>query len=74
MSQSEASTSPRQLMTVEEAAALLRVDPKTVYRLINNNELKAVLIGRVYRIDSVDLDDFLRRAKLKTQRAPKKKY
>jgi len=74
MSQSEASISPRQLMTVEEAAALLRVDPKTVYRLINNNELKAVLIGRVYRIDSVDLDDFLRRAKLKTQRAPKKKY
>jgi excisionase family DNA binding protein len=61
-------------MTVEEAAALLRVDPKTVYRLINNNELKAVLIGRVYRIDSTDLDDFLRRAKLKTQRAPKKKY
>jgi len=74
MSQPETRNGQPQLMTVEEAAALLRVDPKTVYRLINNNELKAVLIGRVYRIDSTDLDDFLRRAKLKTQRAPKKKY
>lgn len=74
MNQPDTRVSQPQLMTVEEAAALLRVDPKTVYRLINNNELKAVLIGRVYRIDSVDLDDFLRRAKLKTQRAPKKKY
>lgn len=79
MSQPEKGTNPPQanqpqLMTVEEAASVLRVDPKTVYRLINNNELKAVLIGRVYRIDSTDLEDFLRRAKLKTQRAPKKKY
>ena len=74
MNQPETQIGTPQLMTVEEAAALLRVDPKTVYRLINSNELKAVLIGRVYRIDSADLDDFLRRAKLKTQRAPKKKY
>lgn len=74
MNQPEVQIGQPQLITVEEAAALLRVDPKTVYRLINSNELKAVLIGRVYRIDSVDLDDFLRRAKLKTQRAPKKKY
>ena len=74
MSQPETRISPPELMTVEEAAALLRVDPKTVYRLINSNELKAVLIGRVYRIDRADLDDFLRRAKLKTQSLPKKKY
>lgn len=63
-----------QLLTVEEAAEILRVDPKTVYRLINNDELKAALFGRVYRIDRSDLNEFLEQAKLKTQSSPKKKY
>lgn len=62
------------LLTVDEAAKFLKVDPKTVYRLINDNELKAVLIGRVYRIDPKDLQDFLRLSKIKVQKAPKKKY
>lgn len=61
-------------MTVEEAAERLRVDPKTVYRLINMGELKAILIGRVYRVEEEDLDEFKQQAKLKTQRLPKKKY
>jgi len=62
------------LFTVEEAAGYLRVDPKTVYRLISNKELKAVLIGRVYRIEIKDLQDFIQKSKIKVQRAPKKKY
>ena len=62
------------LMTVEEAAGYLRVDPKTVYRLINDNELKAVLIGRVYRIEQKDLLEFIKLSKIKVQKAPKKKY
>jgi excisionase family DNA binding protein len=67
-------TPPKGLMTVEEAAERLRVDPKTVYRLINMGELKAILIGRVYRVEEEDLDEFKQQAKLKTQRLPKKKY
>jgi excisionase family DNA binding protein len=62
------------LLTVEEAAKILRVDPKTVYRLISDNELKAALIGRVYRIDVKDLDDFIHKSKIKVQKAPKKHY
>jgi excisionase family DNA binding protein len=62
------------LLTIEEAAAYLRVDPKTVYRLINANELKAVLVGRVYRIDPSDLQEFVNNSKIKVQSAPKKKY
>lgn len=62
------------LLTVEEAAALLKVDPKTVYRLINDGQLKAAAIGRVYRIEETDLDDFIRQSKLKVQRAPKRSY
>ncbi len=62
------------LLTVDEAARYLRVDPKTVYRLINSNELKAVMVGRVYRIEGKDLLDFVRQSKIKVQQAPKKKY
>lgn len=62
------------LLTVDEAAEYLRVDPKTVYRLINGNELKAVMVGRVYRIEGKDLLDFIKQSKLKVQQAPKKKY
>lgn len=62
------------LLTVDEAAAYLRVDPKTVYRLINSNELKAVMVGRVYRIEGRDLLEFVKQSKIKVQQAPKKKY
>jgi excisionase family DNA binding protein len=66
--------SARSLLTVDEAARFLRVDPKTVYRLINDGELKAMLIGRIYRIDPKDVEEFLRLSKIKVQRASKKKY
>ena len=65
---------PMQMMTVEEAAEFLRVDPKTVYRLINDRSIKAAAIGRVYRIDMKDLEDFIQKQKLKVQRAPKRSY
>ena len=63
-----------ELLTVEEAAKFLRVDPKTVYRLINKNELKAVAVGRIFRIEKKDLLDFIEKSKIKVQKAPRKKY
>lgn len=62
------------LMTVEEAAAYLRVEPKTVYRLINDNEVKAIIIGRVYRIDMADLQEFIKQSKIKVQKSRRKSY
>ena len=62
------------LLMVDEAAQFLRVDAKTVYRLIDQNELKAALIGRVYRIERKDLLDFVQKSKIRVQKAPKKKY
>lgn len=67
-------TEQSSLLTVEEAAQFLRIDTKTVYRLIDQNELKAALIGRVYRIERKDLMEFIQKAKIKVQKAPKKKY
>lgn len=42
-------------MTVGEIAAVLRVTPMTVYRLIQNGKLTAIQIGRQYRVPTVEV-------------------
>ncbi len=49
------------MLTVEEVAKELRVDPKTVRRWIQRGELVAIDIGREYRIRRSALDDFIAR-------------
>ena len=49
------------MLTVEEVAKELRVDPKTVRRWIQRGELVAIDIGREYRIRRSALDDFISR-------------
>ncbi len=46
----------RAVMTPEEAAAYLRVNPQTVYRLLRRGTLPGVKIGRQWRIRRADLD------------------
>ncbi|MEZ5290163.1 MAG: helix-turn-helix domain-containing protein [Vicinamibacterales bacterium] len=44
---------PEQLLTVAEFAALVRMDAKTVYRLVARGELAGVIrVGRAIRIDA----------------------
>ena len=40
----------RRVLTVPEAAALLRVSAWSVYQLVNRGELRAVRLGRSIRI------------------------
>lgn len=40
------------LLTVEEAAAELRVHPATVRRMIRRGEIPAVKVGRLWRVDA----------------------
>ena len=44
-------------LTPAEAAAVLRVDRKTVYLLIHNEKVKSVRVGRVWRIAAASLAD-----------------
>ena len=48
-----------QLLTVEEAAAYLRVTPPTVYRLLRAGKLPGVKVGRQWRVRLVDLEAHL---------------
>lgn len=47
------------IITVEEAAKELQLHPFTVLKLIKAKRLKAVKIGRVYRIRESALEAFL---------------
>ncbi len=48
----------REYLTIEEAAEMLGVEYKTIYRLVRSGELPAGRIGRVYRILRGDLEGF----------------
>lgn len=51
---------PRErLLTVAEVAEHMRVSSMTVYRLIKAGSLKAVRVGKNYRIRTSDLDEYL---------------
>ena len=51
---------PRErLLTVSEVADHMRVSSMTVYRLIKAGSLKAVRVGKNYRIRANDLDSYL---------------
>ncbi len=47
-------------LTVEEIANRLRVHEDTVLRWIRTRRLKAYKIGRDYRIEKADFEEFLR--------------
>lgn len=47
------------LMTVGEVASLMRVSRMTVYRLIRKGSLKAIRVGRNYRVREEDLTSYL---------------
>ena len=50
------------LLTVLEVADQLRVSTMTVYRLIKSGELRAMQIGKSYRLREEDVDAYLSKA------------
>lgn len=46
-------------LTVAEVADLLRVSSMTVYRLIEAGDLRALRVGKSYRISNDDFESFL---------------
>ena len=51
--------SKARFLTVQEVAGLLRVSSMTVYRLIKAGDLRAVRVGRSFRVSDVDVDTYL---------------
>jgi excisionase family DNA binding protein len=51
-------------LSTTEAAQYLGVDPRTLRRLVNDDQLQAFRIGRLVRFRLEDLDDYLDRARI----------
>lgn len=47
-------------LKVKEVAEILQVSIGTVYKLIHSGQVKAVRVGKVYRIDPADLAEYLK--------------
>jgi excisionase family DNA binding protein len=63
---SKKKTAPRSigdhLLTLREAAEVLRLNPRTVREYVSRGELEGRIIGRRWRFRSVDLDAFFENA------------
>jgi excisionase family DNA binding protein len=51
---------PERLYTSEEAAAYLRVEPRTLCKFITSGKLKASWVGRAYLVEESSLKTFLK--------------
>ena len=54
------------VLTVKEAQEILKISKKNIYRLIDNKEIFAKKIGKVYRIPKQSLCEYILGAVLKT--------
>jgi excisionase family DNA binding protein len=48
-------------LTTEEVLSCLKLNPRTIYRLIKTGELPAIRIGRQWRFRRADLDEWIDR-------------
>ena len=59
-----------EVYTVEQAADRLKLHPKTVLRMIREGRLKAVRLGKAYRISGADLNAAMGVARTEAREAP----
>ena len=55
----------KEFYTAEELAEKLRVNIMTIYRYIKAGKLKAYKIGKEFRVDKEEFDNFLSKVKTK---------
>lgn len=56
------------LLTYKQTAEFLQVSERTVFTLVQEDQLQAVRFGRTVRIDQDDLNAFVERAKGKLEK------
>jgi putative molybdopterin biosynthesis protein len=61
--QGEVSATGTEVLTVGEIAASLKISEATVYGLVREGEIPAFRVGRSWRIEAKDFNDYIRRQK-----------
>lgn len=54
-----------EFMTVKEVASYLKTSTKTIQRLVLSGKLPAIRLGKQFRIDRKDLEEFIEKQKIK---------
>ena len=49
-------------LTVAEVASIMRVSKMTVYRLVHSGELPAVRVGRSFRVNENEVENYLKQS------------
>ena len=60
-----------ELMTLEEVAAYLRVNEKTIYRLLSDGDIPARKIGHLWRFKPEEIDEWLNTKSVKSIKSDK---
>ncbi len=55
------------LMTVEEVAAYLRVNKKTIYRLLMSGKIPAARVGHQWRFDKSSIESWVQKSTAKAK-------
>ena len=58
----------QELMTLEEVANHLRVNEKTIYRMLNEGDIPAMKIGHLWRFKASEIDEWLDRKTCKSNK------
>lgn len=53
-----------EMLSPEEVAELLKVNPQTVYRALRAGKLPGAKVGRQWRVNKADLEKYLRGGKI----------
>lgn len=57
------------LLTLKEVQEILQLSQRTVFRLIDQEKLKGFKVGREWRFEESDIDDFIQRQREETRRS-----
>jgi excisionase family DNA binding protein len=55
----------RELLDVKQVREMLHLSERTVFRLIKRKELRGFKVGREWRFEQKDIDDFIERQRRK---------
>ena len=67
----EADKSPEELLTLDEAVKFLGTSKPTLYRLLGQDEIKGLKVGRQWRFRRADLTAYMERGPVAVSAAPK---
>jgi excisionase family DNA binding protein len=56
---------PDELLDVKQVQDKLKISERTVFRLIKNGELRGFKVGREWRFEPSDIEDYIRRQREK---------